>query len=156
LPVLELRTAIAAPCERVFDLARSIDLHTASMAQSGEQAIAGVTSGLIALGESVTFRARQFGLPVELCSRVTAFERPRFFRDEMVTGPFERFAHDHFFEPAAHGTLMRDVFDYRAPLGWLGKLADRLFLARRMTRLLAARNGVVKATAEGGEWAKYL
>ena len=74
----------------------------------------------------------------------------------MESGPFTRFAHHHYFEPRGAATLMRDVFDYQSPLGPLGKLADRLFLAAHMTRLLAARNAVVKAVAESAEWAKYL
>lgn len=59
---LELTTLIAAPVERVFDLARSIDMHQDSMKGSGESAIAGVTSGLIGEGEEVTWRARHFGV----------------------------------------------------------------------------------------------
>jgi len=49
-----LLTSIAAPIERCFDLARSIDLHMASTNWSGERAIAGVTSGLIGAGQEVT------------------------------------------------------------------------------------------------------
>lgn len=44
---LELLSAMAAPIERVFDLARSVDLHLASTKGPREHAIAGVTSGLV-------------------------------------------------------------------------------------------------------------
>jgi len=54
----ELTTQMAAPIEVVFDLARSIDAHIDSMAKSGERAVAGVTSGLIATGEQVTSASR--------------------------------------------------------------------------------------------------
>jgi hypothetical protein len=54
MPVIELATFIAAPVERVFDLARSIDLHAHSVSSTGERALAGVTSGLINLNEEVT------------------------------------------------------------------------------------------------------
>jgi len=40
--LIELEIRIAAPIERVFDLARSIDLHVDSTAGTGERAIAGV------------------------------------------------------------------------------------------------------------------
>ena len=50
MPVIELRTAIAAPIGVVFDLARSIDLHAQSTVRSGEVAVAGCTTGLIGLG----------------------------------------------------------------------------------------------------------
>ncbi len=156
MPILELETIVEAPIERVFDLARSIDLHTVSMAGQGERAIAGVTTGLIGLGQSVTWQARQFGIPLRLSSRITAFDRPRYFRDDMVSGPFERFAHHHHFERRGDATVMRDVFDYQSPLGPLGRLVDRVFLAAHMARLLNGRNRVVKAVAESAEWSKYL
>lgn len=47
--------------QRPPDLQVSIDAHKDSMARSREQAIAGVTSGLISLGEEVTWRAWHFG-----------------------------------------------------------------------------------------------
>jgi len=156
VPRLEFQINIAAPCERVFDLARSIDLHKASMASHHEEAIAGVTSGLIGPGETVTWRARQFGLPVRLTSRITVFDPPHRFADAMVSGPFKSFSHEHVFERTSGGTVMRDVFDYRSPLGLLGRLADWLFLERHMKKLLAARNAIIKQVAESTEWPKYL
>ena len=156
MPILALRTAIDAPHERVFDLARSIDLHAASMASSRERAIAGVTTGLIGLGESVTWRARHFGIPFRLASLITICDPPRRFRDEMVWGPFKRFSHDHVFESQGDATVMHDIFDYESPLGPLGWLADRLFLEAYMTRLLQARNATLKAVAESADWHKFL
>jgi hypothetical protein len=62
MSVIQLTTIILAPVERVFDLARSIDLHVASTAHTGERAVAGVTSGLLGPGEEVTWRAKHFGV----------------------------------------------------------------------------------------------
>ncbi len=157
MPVIELSTLIAEPAPRVFDLARSIDLHTASTAATGERAVAGVTSGLIGPGEQVTWRARHLGVWQSLTSRIEIFERPRHFRDSMVRGAFRRFDHDHFFEPCAEGTRMRDVFDYTSPLGVLGRLADGLFLERYMRALLVERNRVIKEVAESQDaWRQYV
>jgi ligand-binding SRPBCC domain-containing protein len=154
---IDLITHIAAPTERCFDLSRSIDLHQHSLGASGERAVAGVTAGLIGMGESVTWEARHFGVRQRLTSRITAFERPRHFRDAMVSGAFRRFDHDHWFEPdGAGGTVVRDVFDYEAPLGVLGRIAEAALLTRYMRRLLAERNAVVKRVAESDEWRRYL
>ena len=95
---IELVTDIRAPRDRCFDLARDLDLHIRSMTRSGEQAVAGKTSGLIGLGEEVTWRARHFGVVHHHKSRITAFERPSYFRDSMVAGRFKSFEHDHIFE----------------------------------------------------------
>jgi ligand-binding SRPBCC domain-containing protein len=45
-------------------------------------------------------------------------------------------------------TLMRDVFTYELPLGWLGMIADWLFLKSYMTSLLRRRNTLIKEVAE--------
>ena len=157
MPIIELITRIAAPPERCFDLSRSIDLHQASLARSGERAVAGVTSGLIGMGESVTWEARHLGVRQRLTSRITAFDRPHHFRDSMVAGAFARFDHDHWFTPDdAGGTVVRDVFDFAAPLGVLGRIAEAAFLTRYMRRLLADRNAVVRRVAESDEWRRYL
>lgn len=156
MPKLTLVTQIAAPTERCFDLARSIDLHIASTAATGERAIAGVTHGLIGLGDDVTWRARHLGIWQTLTTRITAFERPAYFRDSMVHGAFRRFDHDHYFERHADATRMTDVFDYDSPFGLLGRLADAMFLEQYMRRFLAERNDVIKQAAEGTAWRELV
>jgi ligand-binding SRPBCC domain-containing protein len=157
MPVIKLETKINAPIEQVFDLARSIDLHTKSTSKSNEEAIAGRTSGLINLGETVTWRATHFGVRQTLTSKIVAFERPTHFRDSMQKGIFKRLDHDHFFEKIENGeTLMRDQFDYDAPLWILGKIADRLFLEKYMTEFLKERNRLIKEIAESEKWREYI
>ena len=93
---LELVTLIRAPIQRCFDLSRSIELHTKSTERTGEVAVAGVTSGLIGLGEVVTWQARHFGILQTMTVRITAFESPQHFQDRMVRGAFGFFEHDHW------------------------------------------------------------
>jgi ligand-binding SRPBCC domain-containing protein len=45
-----------------------------------------------------------------------------------VEGRFQRFVHDHFFEAQGSGTVMRDVLEFEAPFGWVGRVAESLFL----------------------------
>ena len=157
MPTIELTRQVQASPERCFDLARSIELHTHSTAATGERAIAGVTSGLIGLGEQVTWQARHFGVWQTLTSRITAYDRPRHFRDEQVRGAFASFTHDHFFTPdGAGGTVMRDVFTFRAPLGVLGRIVEWLVLTRYMRRLLETRAAIIAAVAGGESWREYL
>ena len=146
--IIELSTHINAPIERCFDLARSIDLHMESTKQTGEQAIAGRTSGLIGLSETVTWRAKHFGIWQNLTSIITAFDYPNSFTDEMIEGAFKSIRHEHLFYTANGGTLMKDVFIFESPLGILGRLANFLFLRRYMFNLLKTRNQVIKDAAE--------
>ena len=148
MPVIDFSTSITVPPEICFDLARAIDLHVKSTAGTNERAVAGITSGLIGLGQEVTWEATHFGIRQRLTSRITAFDRPNHFRDSLVGGAFSRFDHDHFFLPEGNGTIMRDVFDYESPFGWLGRLAHVLFLRSYMLGLLARRAKIIKLAAE--------
>ena len=148
MPVIRVVTEIHAPLEACFDLARDIEVHIRSTAGTDEKAVGGVTSGLIGLGQEVTWEARHFGIRQRLTSRITAFDYPRHFRDSQVRGVFRRFDHDHLFVGEGGTTAMTDVFDYEAPMGWVGRLADGLFLKAYMRGLLERRAGVIKGAAE--------
>lgn len=152
MPTIQLTTFVAAPTRRVFDLARSIDLHRKSMAHTEEEAIAGTTSGLIGLNETVTWKARHLRKMRVLKSKITAMDPPLSFTDEMVSGDFKSLRHEHHFKTIANGTLLIDIFSYEAPYGGLGRLADRLFLTRYMKTLLEARNKTIKEYAESEKW----
>src|SRR6267154_1904650 len=148
MPVICLTTGIRAPISLCFDLARSVETHILSTAKTQEKAVGGVTSGLMGLNDEVTWEATHFGLRQRLTSRITVLNRPLHFRDSMVRGAFAGFDHDHFFEHEEGITTMKDRFDYKSPLGILGKLADLLFLKRYMERLLRTRAEVIRQVAE--------
>ena len=156
MPRIELKTEIKAKKEIVFDLSRSVDLHKISTAQTNETAIAGKTIGLMGLNECVTWRAKHFGIYQNLTSKITEFEQPNYFVDEMQKGIFKGFRHEHHFTDLDGSTLMIDLFDYESPLGSFGKIADKLFLKKYMTRLLENRNQTIKEFAESNQWKKHL
>jgi ligand-binding SRPBCC domain-containing protein len=151
---IELTTHINAPIGRCFDMARSIDLHLISTQQTREQAITGRTSGLIELGETVTWRAKHFGVWQTLTSKVTEFDYPYSFTDEMVSGAFKSFRHEHIFIPINNQTVMRDIFVFESPYGIIGEWVNYLFLGRYMSNLLEKRNRVIKETAENDKSVK--
>lgn len=148
MPVIKLQTYINASVEDCFNLSRNIDLHQQSMQQHNEQAIAGVTTGLINLHYTVTWKARHFGFTFKMTVQITEMQSPAFFVDEMVKGPFERMRHYHAFWPQPNGTLMEDEFVYKSPLGWLGKIVDKLIITKHLQKLLQQRNQLIKQVAE--------
>lgn len=145
----EAVTRIAAPPRLVFDMSLDVEVHTASMAGSAERAVDGITAGRMTLGDTVTWQARHLGLRRRMTARISAYDRPGFFVDEQVNGPFKLWRHAHHFEPDGQGgTLMRDVVDFAAPLGLLGAIAEFTVLDRYMPRLIRSRNHHLKAAAE--------
>ena len=152
MPTIHLTTFVAAPAERVFDLARSIDLHRKSMAHTAEEAIAGTTNGLIGLNESVTWKAKHLMKTRVLKSKVIAMERPLSFTDEMVSGDFKHLKHEHHFKKIENGTLMIDLLNFESPYGGLGRLVNQFYLTRYLKNLLEIRNRSIKEYAESEKW----
>lgn len=156
MPKIELQTIIHADQQLVFDLSRSIDLHKISTKHTNEEAVAGRISGLIDLNETVTWKARHFGIYQYLTTKITEFKYPEYFVDEMEKGIFKGFKHQHIFNIHKEGTHMIDIFEYTSPLSWLGKCADTVFLKRYMRSLLMKRNETIKDFAETGKWKEVL
>jgi len=143
-------TEIEAPLALCFDLARDVDLHVQSQAPAEERAVGGRTSGLIELGETVTWEARHLGIRQRFTSKVTAFEPPRYFQDTMVKGAFKSFVHDHFFERSSSGeaTIMTDRLTFELPLGIIGRLFNVLVLNHYMEALLRQRARAIERAAK--------
>ncbi|UJH90595.1 hypothetical protein LZ575_17685 [Antarcticibacterium sp. 1MA-6-2] len=68
----------------VFDLARNIDFQSRMVMTSNEKAVGGRTSGLIGPGETVTWYGKHLGVWQHLTTKITDFDEPHFFADEMV------------------------------------------------------------------------
>ncbi|MCW3110112.1 MAG: cell division protein [Segetibacter sp.] len=151
-----LETFINAPIERVFDLARSIDLHKLSTKGTKEEAIGGRTTGLIELNETVTWRAKHLGIYQTLTVVVTQFDRPNLFADKMIKGAFASMEHIHKFGKINAGTNMTDIFEFTSPLGFFGRLAETIFLKAYMEKFLIAKNQELKSIAEGDKWKELI
>ena len=147
----EVRTELPATPEQAFDLSLDVEAHTESMAQSGERAIRGVTQGRLGLDDEVTWKARHFGVPWTMTSKIAEWERPLRFVDEQVTGPFAEFRHEHLFAPSGGGTTMLDRVAFRAPFGVVGRLSERLLPARYLRYLIEARNAYQGSAFSGFE-----
>lgn len=148
MPLIVTETVIAAPAERCFDLSLDVEVHQSSVAWTHERAVAGVTTGVMKLGDQVTWEARHLGRTWRMTSTITEYERPVRFVDEMVAGPFESFRHEHVFHAHGDVTTMIDRLHYRSPFGPLGALTDRVGLRRYIESLLTARNRHLKTSAE--------
>jgi ligand-binding SRPBCC domain-containing protein len=153
---IQIETRIAAPARRCFFLALSIDLHVQSTAGTRERAVAGVTTGLIGNGESVTWQGRHFGFMLRHTSKITQYEPPTFFQDVMTAGRFKSFEHDHRFREQDGETVMKDELRFSAPFGVLGFLVESLVLRKYLTRFLLERNMLLKQVAESEVWREYL
>jgi ligand-binding SRPBCC domain-containing protein len=146
---ITVETFIAAPPDRCFDLARDVGAHLESASFSRERVVPpGRMQGLLELGDTVTFEGVHFGMRQQFTAKIVEVDRPRRFVDELVKSRFKSLRHVHDFEAQAGGTLMRDVLDWVAPLGPLGRIADALFVERHMRHFVATKQAALKRMAE--------
>jgi ligand-binding SRPBCC domain-containing protein len=153
---IHLTTFIAAPVNRVFDLARSIDMHKQSMNRHKEEAVSGIRFGLIEKNESVTWKAKHLFKTRFIRSEITEMKKPDMFIDTQVKGDFKMMKHVHHFKPCENGTIMIDLLEFEPPYGSVGRIFSKFYLKRYMKNLLEQRNKVLKEFAEGEKWRKFL
>jgi len=82
-------------------------------------------------------------LRAEWIALITEFEWNHHFADVQKKGPFKSFYHRHEILPErrdeTNGSLARDIIEYDPGLGWLGALAQKLFIADQLQRTFAYR-----------------
>jgi ligand-binding SRPBCC domain-containing protein len=152
LATFTITTFIKNKPQLVFDLSRSIDLHLISTSKTNEKAVAGVTNGLINLNETVTWEANHLFKKRHFTSKITAYNFPFSFIDEIQKGDLKHFHHQHIFEEKDNGTLMTDIIHLEAPYGLIGRFVLWLFLKSYFKKLLVERNEVIKEYAENEKW----
>ncbi len=139
MPTIVLETLIHARAEECFGLIRDKRIQTEPLP---------AIFGEFGIGQTVTFKSKNFGFEQSLTVKVTQFNSPTLLVDEMTEGSFSTFKHRHEFLFVENGTLMRDTVIWETPFGILGKLADRLFIERHLTDLVSTRNAKLKEIAE--------
>lgn len=143
------RTIVPTDQATAFDLSLTVEVHLESFEKSQEEAVAGITSGLMALHDEVTWRARHFGIIWKMTSRISALDKPAMFVDEQVRGPFRRFHHTHLFRRIDDRTTeMVDDIVLQAPLWILGWIAERIGLVWYLGRMIDTRNAAIAEMAE--------
>jgi ligand-binding SRPBCC domain-containing protein len=70
------------------------------------------------------------------------------FTDVLVKGTFHSFTHTHIFIESSTGTIMTDIFDYKAPFGIIGHVANIVFLEKYMRKFIGSRANELKKMAE--------
>ena len=142
-----LHFSIEAPLQICFDLARDAEFHVESARETGERIVAGRAAGLWELNDEITFEGRHLGLRQRFSTRITQFDSPNGFVDEMTRGAFSSMRHEHRFETLNGATVMTDILEWRSPFGVLGRVADR-FIESHLRRFLTLRAARLKEHAE--------
>ncbi len=83
-------------------------------------------------------------VPLKWRTRITHVEPNKSFIDFQEKGPYKYWNHFHEFIPNKDGVLMKDTVDYELPYGFLGKIAHRLFVKKKLAHIFDFRYSVLE------------
>lgn len=102
-----------------------------------------LTEGPITMtaGTIIDYRISWRGIPLRWRTEIEVWEPGRRFVDRQIRGPYRFWRHEHLFVERNDGTAVIDRVEY-APIG--GALANRLVVARDVSRIFAYRHEVLR------------
>jgi len=101
-------------------------------------------------GARIEYRLSVFGVPFRWRTRIERHDVGRGFVDVQESGPFTTWRHTHEFEAVPGGTRMRDVVEFRAPLGPIGSVAHAAFVDALVRRIFDHRRARIAALLGDG------
>ena len=103
---------------------------------------------LLAVGDEVRLAVRVLpGVRIPVRTRITRIDDGG-MASELAGGPVRAVAHVMTLRSGPTGTVLRDELRWTAPLGPLGRVADRLVLRRLLRRVLDTRAAVITLRGE--------
>src|SRR5215831_655622 len=83
-------------------------------------------------------------VPLQWRTRIEEWRPPGLFADSQESGPYHCWWHEHHFQPEGHYTLMEDRVYYAPPLGFVGTVANLLFVAPALRRIFWYRRQALR------------
>lgn len=97
-------------------------------------------------GQLIEYKVRPVGnIPLYWMTEITHVQEGRYFVDEQRFGPYSLWHHQHHFKSVEGGVEMTDIVHYKIPFGWLGDLANFLFVKRKLREIFDYRYAKVEA-----------
>lgn len=140
---LRARAVVNAPIDQTFAFfsrAENLGLLTPAAMKF---AIEGTTPTM-KTGSLIDHRITLGPVPIRWRTRIAEWEPGRAFVDTQDKGPYKYWRHRHAFEDSGPRTVMEDHVWYTPPLGLLGRIAHRFFIAPALRRIFQYRSDVIR------------
>jgi len=89
------------------------------------------------------------GIPMYWMTEITHVEEGKYFVDEQRFGPYSMWHHQHHFREVEGGVEMTDIVHYKLPLGFLGDIAQVLFVKNQLKEIFDYRYETVERLFSG-------
>ena len=91
-------------------------------------------------GMIITYKVSPIpGIKLNWMTEITHVRDFEFFVDEQRLGPYSLWHHQHRIEPVEGGVLMTDIVTYKPPLGFIGAIANSLFIRKQLRKIFDYR-----------------
>lgn len=102
-------------------------------------------------GQIITYKVSPLPLiKTNWVTEITQVKEKAFFIDEQRFGPYTMWHHEHWFEELGNGnTLMKDKISYKIPFGFLGHIAQILFIKKQLQAIFEYRYAILDGTFNG-------
>lgn len=91
-------------------------------------------------GQLIEYKVRPvLNIPLYWMTEITQVKDRQYFIDEQRFGPYALWHHQHHFRAIEGGVEMTDIIHYKNPLGILGRLANVLFVKKKVNTIFDYR-----------------
>ena len=84
------------------------------------------------------------GIPLYWMTEISHVEDKKYFVDEQRFGPYSLWHHQHHFKETSNGIEMTDIVHYKIPFGFLGSIANSLFIKKQLKQIFDHRYKTVE------------
>jgi ligand-binding SRPBCC domain-containing protein len=79
------------------------------------------------------------GITFDWMTEITHVHKPLYFVDDQRFGPYAFWHHQHWFKEVPGGVEMTDEINYAIPFGFVGQIANALFVAKQLKKIFGHR-----------------
>ena len=109
----------------------------------GFKIINGVTDKMYA-GQIIQYIVTPvMGIPTKWVTEITHVDYGNYFVDEQRFGPYSLWHHKHFIKAIKNGVEMKDIIDYKIPLGIIGRIAQPILVAPKLKEIFEYRKNAL-------------
>lgn len=91
-------------------------------------------------GMIITYKVTPvLNIPMNWMTEITQVKEKKFFVDEQRQGPYKMWHHQHLLEEVKEGILMTDIITYIPPFGFIGKIANFIFIQKKINQIFNYR-----------------
>lgn len=95
-------------------------------------------------GQIITYKVSPLlGIKISWMTEITTVKENEYFIDEQRFGPYSLWHHRHHFYEIDGGIKMIDEVNYKLPFGFLGSIAHRLFVRKKLKSIFDYREKVL-------------